>query len=87
MNVVTRSGTNRLAGSGFGFFRDDALNARTMTEKRANVPKSDYRRWQYGGSVGRTHCVDDKAHFFTAVERVQQDTFQAVDTARIVSGT
>ena len=52
MNVVTKSGTNRLAGSAFAFARDDALNARTMTEQRANVPKSNYRRWQYGGSLG-----------------------------------
>ena len=79
MNVVTRSGTNRLAGSVFAFFRDDALNVRTTTESRADVPKPDYRRWQYGGSAGGP-IRRDKAHFFAAVERVQQDTFQAVDT-------
>src|SRR5262245_18641754 len=28
MNVVTRSGANRVSGSAFTFFRDDALNAR-----------------------------------------------------------
>ena len=79
MNIVTKSGSNRLAGSGFGFFRDDALNARTMTEKRAKVPKSDYRRWQYGGSIGGP-IRRDKTHYFAAVERVHQDTFQAVAT-------
>ena len=79
MNVVTRSGTNRFAGSAFAFFRDDALNVRTTTESRADVPKPDYRRWQYGGSAGGP-IRRDKAHFFGAVERVQQDTFQAVDT-------
>ena len=79
MNVVTKSGTNRLSGSGFVFFRDDALNARTTTEIRNDVPKSDYRRWQYGGSGGGP-IRKDKAHFFGAVERVQQDTFQPVDT-------
>ena len=66
-------------GSAFAFFRDDALNARTTTESEAEVPKSDYRRWQFGGSAGRT-IRRDKAHFFGAVERVQQDTFQAVET-------
>jgi len=79
MNVVTKSGTNRLSGSGFVFFRDDALNARTTTESRQGVPRSDYRRWQYGGSGGGP-IRRDKAHFFGAVEAVRQDTFQPVDT-------
>jgi hypothetical protein len=79
MNVVTRSGTNRLSGSAFAFVRDDTLNARTTTESLAGVPKQDYRRWQYGGSVGGP-LRRNVAHFFGAVERVQQDTFQAVDT-------
>jgi hypothetical protein len=63
MHVVTKSGTNRLAGSAFSFFRDAALNARTTTEENAGVPKSDYRRWQYGGSVGGP-IVPNAAHFF-----------------------
>jgi hypothetical protein len=79
MDVVTRSGTNRFTGSAFAFLRDDALNARTTTESTLDVPKSDYRRWQFGGSGGGP-IRRDKAHFFAAVERVQQDTFQAVDT-------
>jgi hypothetical protein len=79
MNVVTKSGTNRLSGSTFVFFRDDGLNSQTTTEQRLDVPKSDYRRWQYGGSAGGP-IRRDRAHFFGAVERVQQDTFQAVDT-------
>jgi hypothetical protein len=80
MDVVTRSGTNRFAGSGFTFFRDEALNARTTTEKRAEVAKPSYQRWQYGGSVGGP-IRRNAAHFFGAVERVQQDTFQAVNTS------
>ena len=84
MNVVTKSGTNRLSGSGFVFVRDDALNARTTTEIRNDVPKSDYRRWQYGGSGGGP-IRKDKAHFFGAVERVQQDTFQPVRYRGLVS--
>ena len=79
MNVVTRSGTNRVSGSAFGFFRDDRLNARTTTESRLGVSKSDYRRWQYGGSVGGP-IRRDRAHIFGAVEFVRQDTRQAVST-------
>jgi outer membrane receptor protein involved in Fe transport len=79
MNIITKSGTNDLNGSWFTMFRDDALNAKTETEKRAEVDKQDYRRYQFGGSAGGP-IVRDKAHFFGAYERTQQDTFQVVDT-------
>ncbi|MGB2712788.1 MAG: TonB-dependent receptor [Vicinamibacterales bacterium] len=79
MNIVTKSGTNDLRGSWFTLFRDDTLNAKTENERRSEVDKQDYRRWQYGGSFGGP-IVKDKAHFFGAYERTQQDTFQVVDT-------
>jgi hypothetical protein len=55
------------------------MNAQTFTEKIADVEKQDYRRYQYGGSVGGP-ILRDRAHFFFAAERTQQDTFQTVDT-------
>ena len=79
MQVVTKSGTNQVAGSLFDLTRDDALNVLTESERRAGVAKPDYRRWQYGGSIGGPLVVD-RVHAFAAVERVQQNTFQAVDT-------
>jgi hypothetical protein len=79
MNIVTKSGTNNYAGSFFESFRDKAMNARTETEKISNVDKQDYRRNQFGGSFGGP-IAKDKAHFFGAVERTQQDTTQTVNT-------
>jgi outer membrane receptor protein involved in Fe transport len=79
MNIITKSGTNDLKGSWFTMFRDDQLNSITESEKRAGVDKQDYRRWQYGGSVGGPIMLN-KAHYFAAVERTQQDTLQVVDT-------
>jgi outer membrane receptor protein involved in Fe transport len=79
MNIITKSGTNDLRGSWFTLFRDDQLNAMTMSEELAGVDKQDYRRWQFGGSVGGP-ILRDKAHYFGALERTQQDTFQVVDT-------
>ena len=78
MNIVTKSGTNNCAGSFFESFRDKSMNARTETEKISNVDKQDYRRNQFGGSFGGP-IVKDKAHFFGAVERTQQDTTQTVE--------
>ena len=90
LNVVTKSGTNDAHGSAISFFRDTALNARTMTEGlnrdaclrtgAANCPdKQDYQRYQYGGSLGGP-IARDRLFYFAAFERTQQDTKQAVDT-------
>jgi hypothetical protein len=79
MNIVTKSGTNDLRGSFFTLMRDKTLNSRTFSEEIAGIDKQDYRRYQFGGSFGGP-IARDKAHFFGAVERTQQDTRQAVDT-------
>ncbi len=83
MNIVTKSGTNNVRGSFFTSVRDKSLNAKTQTEKLANVGKQDYRRYQYGGSFGGP-IVQNKAHFFAAFERTQQDTTQAVNTQGLI---
>ncbi len=48
VNVVTRSGTNQVRGTAYGFFRDDALNA-VNALSRTTLPMSQQ---QYGASVG-----------------------------------
>src|SRR5262245_1977747 len=85
MNIVTKSGTNQPQGSFFELFRDKSMNALTTTERLTgedagvDPEKGDYRRNQFGGSIGGP-IVHDKAHFFFAAERTQQDTTQAVST-------
>ena len=79
MNIVTKSGTNDYRGSFFELLRDKSMNAKTETEKRGAIAKQDYRRHQFGGSIGGP-ILKDRAHFFAAVERTNQDTTQAVTT-------
>jgi carboxypeptidase family protein/TonB-dependent receptor-like protein len=89
MNIVTKSGTNSPSGSFFELFRDTKLNSETETEiltdqknaasGAAVTGKNPYRRNQFGGSFGGP-IAKDKTHFFAAVERTQQDTFQPVST-------
>jgi hypothetical protein len=85
MNVVTKSGTNKPSGSFFEAFRDKSLNSETHSEKTTlnlagnPVGKQDYRRNQFGGSFGGP-IVQNKAHFFAAIERTQADAFQPVTT-------
>ncbi len=79
LSVVTKSGTNDLRGSVFEYFRDKSLNSITETEKLAGAPKGDYRKHQFGGSLGGP-IVKDRTHFFLSFERVQQDTTQVVNS-------
>jgi hypothetical protein len=59
VNVVTKSGTNRMAGSFRANFRDDKFNAEDPVLGR-KVPLSNQ---QYAGSVGGPN-IRDKFHYF-----------------------
>jgi outer membrane receptor protein involved in Fe transport len=91
LNVVTKSGTNLWSGSGFEYFRDKKMNALTENEfllgvaQKVEPQKQDYRRNQFGGSFGGP-IAKDKAHFFVAIERTQQDTLQVVNTQGLFPG-
>jgi hypothetical protein len=79
LTVVTKTGTNELQGSAWGFFRDDSLNTRTETEKQTGIDKQPYERKQYGLSLGGP-IVRDKAHFFATYERTERDTVYTIDS-------
>jgi hypothetical protein len=51
VNLTTKAGSNALHGTGFEFFRHDALNARNYFQ-RSNPVKPEYRRDQFGGNFG-----------------------------------
>jgi hypothetical protein len=51
INIVSKTGTNELHGTGFGFFRNDAWDARNFfDDKTAPAPKLDQK--QFGFVVG-----------------------------------
>lgn len=77
LSVVTKTGGNAFDGSVFGFFRDDAFNEKTETERRAGADKAPFSRDQYGASIGGP-IQRDKAHFFATYERTERD--QSVTT-------
>ena len=72
INAVTKSGSNSLDGSAYGFFRNTAMNAQAWEEKLRGAPKSDYDRQQWGGSLGGP-LVQNKSFFFGAYERLRED--------------
>jgi carboxypeptidase family protein/TonB-dependent receptor-like protein len=79
LSVVTKTGTNQFAGSGYGFFRKDSLNTETETERLSGVGKQPYKRDQYGASIGGP-IVKDKAHFFATWEKTKRDTSYTIAT-------
>ena len=64
VNIVTQSGGQARHGRGYGYFRDDSLDARNPLATRED-PLS---QWQYGGSLSGP-LVRDRAFFFANVER------------------
>ena len=66
INIVTKSGTNKLHGTAADFFRNDALDARNFFNSAPN-PKTAFHNNQYGGSLGGP-IVKDKTFFFTDYE-------------------
>jgi hypothetical protein len=81
LSVVSKSGTNDLHGSAFGFFRDDSLNANapklldeanpTIFDPDSDAVKPPFNRQQFGGSFGGP-IVKDKAFFFGTYERTRE---------------
>ena len=66
INIVTKSGTNRVAATAYEYFRDQALGARNFFN-REPAPKNEFRNNQFGGSIGGP-IKTDKTFYFVAYE-------------------
>lgn len=66
VNLVTKSGTNRLHGSVYEFFRNDALDARNYFNAEP-FTKSALRLNQFGGTLGGP-IIKDRTFFFLDYE-------------------
>ncbi len=77
INFVTRSGTNRFAGSGYEYYRAPQLNSNYWFNKRNNLPKNDVKLNQYGFRQGGPITVPgvydghNKAFFFVNYEELR----------------
>ena len=85
VSVVTKNGTNRLAGEAFEFFRNKSLNTlnkfQAERQEQFGEPKPDFLRHQFGFAVGGP-IIRDRAHFFASVERTNIEEFFTVSTGR-----
>jgi len=63
VNAISKSGTNTLSGSAYGYFRDDRLNSADFVAGRV-LP---YSNQQIGGTFGGP-IVRDRLHYFASYE-------------------
>ncbi len=75
IDLVTKSGTNEFHGAAFYFLRAENLDAALWEENRDGLEKGDYKRHQYGASIGGP-IIKDKLFFFfnTELLRIRQMT-------------
>jgi len=67
MTIITKSGTNDVDGTVFGFFRDNSLRSKSVVEQQ----KSDYSRHQFGGTIGGP-LAKDRMFYFVSAEQIHE---------------
>jgi hypothetical protein len=77
IKLTTRSGGNTYTGSGYHYYRSDALNANTWFNNRSETPKADLLQNQFGGRLGGPLVIPGllgrgKAFFFGNYEELRQ---------------
>lgn len=73
ISLVTRGGTNELRGSGFTFYRNNDMRAKTYFETLNNATKANFNKHDFGGSLGGP-IRRDNAFFFVSYEGVRENT-------------
>jgi hypothetical protein len=80
-NVTSRSGSNQLHGSLFGFLRPNPLQANNFFNNRSGIKRPDADYGLYGGSVGgpvyipKIYNGKDKTFFWVAMEGYRTQSF------------
>jgi hypothetical protein len=82
VSLVTKSGTNRIHGSAFEFFRNDVLNANDYFLNLAGQPRADLKQNQYGATLGGP-IRRDRLFYFGSYQGTRQSNGLAANQARI----
>lgn len=98
INVVTKSGTNRLHGTAYDYLRNSVLDSNNFFSNRQGVKLASYKRNQWGGTIGGP-IRRDKTFFFGGLEAtnaragaqsyftVPLDSWKAGDFSNLATGT
>jgi outer membrane receptor protein involved in Fe transport len=87
VNVVTRGGSSQVHGGVWEFYRGDELDANSWWNNRAGMPKQDFARHQFGGTLGGPIWTQRRVFFFGTFEGLRETSpfetgFQRVPTER-----
>ena len=82
VQAISRSGTNKAAGSVYGFFRDDKFNSKDAVANRV-LP---YQNQQVWGALGGP-IVKDKMHFFASYEYEREPATLVTSPAQLPGQT
>lgn len=86
INLITKSGTNRVHGSAYEFARNSYFDANTYFANRSHTPLPAFSRNQFGGSFGGPVVIPhlyhgkDRTFFFFSYEGLRQGTFSQTTT-------
>lgn len=83
VNIVTKSGTNKLHGSAIEYFRNNALDARNYFNP-SDQPKAQFHNNQFGGSLGGP-IIKDRTFFYLNYEG-QRERVGVVTLANVPVG-
>lgn len=82
VSVVTKSGTNKLRGTGHLFYKDDSLSTEAERPDGKDEPKFDFEQSQIGFTIGGP-IRQDKLFFFAALDYQDADSTKQRDPTRI----
>lgn len=75
LNIISKSGTNELHGSGYYFGQWAALNANSFFANEQGQPVPQYHRHQFGGTVGGPIVKNKFFYFFNYDRTVYNSPF------------
>ncbi len=79
LNIISKSGTNQLHGSGYYFGQWSALNANNFFANQQGQPIPEYHRHQFGGTLGGP-IVKNKLFYFFNYDRTVYNAPEALVT-------
>ena len=82
IKIITKSGTNDLAGSAHFFFKNDSLNGRAENPDGTRANKFDFDQQQLGFTYGGP-LIKDKAFYFVTLDTQQFSETKQTDGSRI----